>query len=123
MKDTDLADYGTTTREGRSCYDGYIRPGQRKSAGPPRFLLSDAEIIDAVFVTQIILATILDRIFFSTTPTLLSVIGSLIILISAGYVAVSDASSNQALFRPLIGILTLLVVSYLGNERDWKERY
>lgn len=40
--------------------------------------------------TQVIFATVLEKIFFHSTPSALSVVGTLIIVLSAGYIAVSD---------------------------------
>ncbi|KAL6310220.1 hypothetical protein BKA93DRAFT_754933 [Sparassis latifolia] len=47
----------------------------------------------AIYV-QIIFATIYDRIFFNSTPSLLSVIGTVIIMTSAIYVALTKQNSN-----------------------------
>ncbi|KAI9059468.1 DUF6-domain-containing protein [Trametes sanguinea] len=48
----------------------------------------------AVYV-QIIFATIFERVFFHTSPSFLSVVGTLIILTSAIYVALTKARSTQ----------------------------
>jgi len=45
--------------------------------------------------TQIIFATILERIFLHFTPSILSVIGGVIILVSAVYVAVSYRRTSE----------------------------
>lgn len=44
---------------------------------------------------QVVFATILERIFFKSIPSVLSVIGTLIIVTSALYVAVSDLPKNS----------------------------
>jgi drug/metabolite transporter (DMT)-like permease len=44
---------------------------------------------------QIIFATILERIFFNSTPSVLSVIGTVIIMASAIYIALTKANTNK----------------------------
>ncbi|CDO68508.1 hypothetical protein BN946_scf184998.g5 [Trametes cinnabarina] len=58
------------------------------------------------FVAQIIFATIFERVFFHTSPSFLSVVGTLIILTSAIYVALTKARSTQDKYGLTEGVAT-----------------
>jgi hypothetical protein len=78
----DPSDLGTATGDSRTGIFGYLPPSTIQAT------LSVCMLI-AMLHSQIIFVTILERMFFHYAPSIPSVIGSLIILTSAIYVAVS----------------------------------
>jgi hypothetical protein len=81
----DPSDLGTATRDSRASIFSYLPSSMIQVTLLVCMLI-------ALLHSQIIFATILERMFFHYTPSILSVIGSLVILTSAIYVAVSRES-------------------------------
>lgn len=84
----DSVDNGTSTRDGGAWNYGCVYPGE-----PYGLDIPDVSFVTFSILCQIVFATILDRIFFHTIPSVLSVTGTLIIIASALYVAVSSHTS------------------------------
>ncbi|KAJ3561718.1 hypothetical protein NP233_g10021 [Leucocoprinus birnbaumii] len=72
--------------------------------------------------TQIVFATILEKLFFDTTPSTLSLVGTLMILCSALYVALTKESLSSSSRAEAIKAVTLRDAEDESLERGFLER-
>lgn len=95
---TDTVDYGFAARDSQSRSDGDLCSGMCSST-------NIYATISLNVTSKIIFATILERIFFHTIPSVLSIMGTLIIMGSAVYVAVRFFLLCRQIGPSLTGLL------------------